>query len=173
MREKHGYYLEDLSVGMTSIYAKTVTDADIVMFAGISGDTNPVHLDASFADLTAFKGRIAHGMLSASFISTVLGTRLPGPGCIYMSQSLRFRAPVKAGDTVTARVTVKGVDQDKKRVTVDTVCSVDDKVVIDGEALLMVSRRAEVADMFPETGSGTKADVPPKSANGAPVSVVN
>lgn len=144
MEEKHGYFLEDMEVGMTAVYAKTVTDADIVLFAGISGDTNPVHLDALFADQTAFKGRIAHGMLSASFISTVLGTRLPGPGCIYLSQSLKFRAPVKAGDTVTARVTVKDVNPDNKRISLDTVCTVDDTVVIDGEALLMVSRRAEV-----------------------------
>ncbi len=144
MEEKHGYFLEDMEVGMTAIYAKTVTEADIVMFAGISGDTNPVHLDAHFAKQTIFKGRIAHGMLSASFISTVLGTRLPGPGCIYLSQNLKFRAPVKAGDTVTARVTVKDVNADNKRVTVETVCTVDDSVVIDGEALLLVSRRADV-----------------------------
>ncbi len=129
---------------MTAVYAKTVTEADIVMFAGISGDTNPVHLDALFADQTAFKGRIAHGMLAASFISTVLGTRLPGPGCIYLSQSLEFRAPVKAGDTVTARVTVKDVNPDNKRVAFDTVCTVGDTVVVDGEALLLVSRRAEI-----------------------------
>jgi len=144
MEEKHGYFLEDIEVGMTAIYAKTITDADIVMFAGISGDTNPVHLDANFADQTVFNGRIAHGMLSASFISTVLGTRLPGPGCIYLSQSLKFRAPVKAGDTVTARVTVKDVNPDNKRITLDTICTVGDSVVVDGEALLMVSRRAEV-----------------------------
>jgi 3-hydroxybutyryl-CoA dehydratase len=144
MEEKHGYFLEDMEVGMTAIYAKTITDADIVMFAGISGDTNPVHLDANFAEQTAFKGRIAHGMLSASFISTVLGTRLPGPGCIYLSQSLKFRAPVKAGDTVTARVTVKDVNPDNKRIALDTICTVGDSVVVDGEALLMVSRRAEV-----------------------------
>ncbi len=145
MGEKHGHYLDDLEVGMTAIYAKTVTEADIVMFAGVSGDTNPVHLDALFADQTPFKGRIAHGMLSASFISTVLGTRLPGPGCIYLSQSLKFRAPVKAGDTVTARVTVKDVDIETKRITVDTVCTVGDTVVIDGEAQLIVERRADVA----------------------------
>lgn len=145
MEEKHGYYLEDLSAGMTKIYAKTVTEADIVMFAGISGDTNPVHLDAHFADQTTFKGRIAHGMLSASFISTVLGTRLPGPGCIYLSQTLKFRAPVKAGDTVTARVTIKDVDPQSKRVILETICSVGETVVIDGEAILMVSRRAEIA----------------------------
>ena len=144
MEEKHGYFLDDMEVGMTAVYAKTITDADIVMFAGISGDTNPVHLDALFADQTAFKGRIAHGMLSASFISTVLGTRLPGPGCIYLSQSLKFRAPVKAGDTVTARVTVKDVNPDNKRIVLETICTVDDTVVIDGEALLMVNRRAEV-----------------------------
>ena len=144
MEEKHGLFLEDLAVGMTAVYAKTITDADIVMFAGISGDTNPVHLDANFADQTIFNGRIAHGMLSASFISTVLGTRLPGPGCIYLSQSLKFRAPVKTGDTVTARVTVKDVNPDNKRIVLDTICTVGDSVVVDGEALLMVSRRAEV-----------------------------
>ena len=154
MEEKHGYFLEDMEVGMTAVYAKTITDADIVMFAGISGDTNPVHLDALFADQTAFKGRIAHGMLSASFISTVLGTRLPGPGCIYLSQSLKFRAPVKAGDTVTARVTVKDVNPDNKRIALDTICTVGDSVVVDGEALLMVSRRAEVL-----TGSEAPVEV--------------
>ncbi len=157
MDEKHGYYLEDLSAGMTKIYAKTVTEADIVMFAGISGDTNPVHLDAHFADQTAFKGRIAHGMLSASFISTVLGTRLPGPGCIYLSQTLKFRAPVKAGDTVTARVIVKNVDQQSKRVTLTTVCSVGEKVVIDGEALLMVSRRADIIAASSANGKDKQA----------------
>ena len=146
MEEKHGLFLEDLAVGMTAIHAKTITEADIVMFAGISGDTNPVHLDALFADQTAFKGRIAHGMLAASFISTVLGTRLPGPGCIYLSQSLKFRAPVKIGDTVTARVTITDVNPDNKRVAFDTVCTVGDTVVIDGEAQLLVSRRAEVLD---------------------------
>ena len=153
MEEKHGYFLEDMEVGMTAIYAKTITDADVVIFAGVSGDTNPVHLDADFADQTAFKGRIAHGMLSASFISTVLGTRLPGPGCIYLSQSLKFRAPVKAGDTVTARVTVKDVNPDNKRIVLDTVCTVDDTVVIDGEALLMVNRRAEVLAESPQEGA--------------------
>jgi 3-hydroxybutyryl-CoA dehydratase len=163
MQEKHGYYLEDMTVGMTGLYAKTVTDADIVMFAGISGDTNPVHLDASFADQTAFKGRIAHGMLSASFISTVLGTRLPGPGCIYLSQTLRFRAPVKSGDTVTARVTVREVNQETKRVILDTVCSVDDVVVIDGEAKLLVNRRADVVPGVAAPDAGAAAV---KGANG-------
>ena len=157
MEEKHGYYLEDLSEGMTDVYAKTVTDADIVLFAGISGDTNPMHLDADFAEQTAFKGRIAHGMLSASFISTVLGTRLPGPGCIYLDQSLRFRAPVKTGDTVTARVTITHVDPESKRITAETICSVDDKVVIEGEATLLVSRRAEVAERSRKAAANGKS----------------
>src|SRR3546814_5838408 len=92
---------------MTAVFAKTVTDADITMFAGISGDTNPVHLDQSFNEKTMFAGRIAHGMLSASFITTLFGTRLPGPGCVYLSQDLRFKAPVKSGDTDEAQVDVR------------------------------------------------------------------
>ena len=143
MQELHGYYLEDLSVGMTSIFAKTVTEADIVMFAGVSGDTNPVHINQLFAEGTMFKGRIAHGMLSASFISTVVGTRLPGPGCIYINQSLRFRAPVKAGDTVVARATVKEILPERRQVVLTTVCSVGETVVIDGEATMMVANRPE------------------------------
>jgi 3-hydroxybutyryl-CoA dehydratase len=143
MQELHGYYLEDLSVGMTSIFAKTVTEADIVMFAGVSGDTNPVHINQEFAEGSMFKGRIAHGMLSASFISTVVGTRLPGPGCIYINQNLRFRAPVKAGDTVVARATVKEILPERRRVVLTTVCTVGETVVIDGAATMMVANRPE------------------------------
>ena len=143
MERKHGYFLDDLELGMSAAYSKTVTDADITIFAGVSGDTNPVHLDDSFAAQTLFGERIAHGMLSASFISTVFGTRLPGPGCVYLSQNLRFRAPVKVGDTVEARVTIKEILHDKKRVLFDTICTVDDKAVLDGEAWLMVNRRAK------------------------------
>jgi len=142
MNELHGYYIEDLEVGMTDSYGKTVTEADIVAFAGVSGDTNPVHLNEEFARQTVFKTRIAHGMLAASFLSTVLGTRLPGPGCIYMGQTLNFRAPVKVGDTVRARVTVTEINREKKRVKVETVCTVGDTVVVDGEAKLMVNSRA-------------------------------
>ncbi len=145
MQELHGYYIEDLSVGMTSIFAKTVTEADIVMFAGVSGDTNPVHINQLFAEGSMFKNRIAHGMLSASLISTVVGTRLPGPGCIYVSQNLRFRAPVKAGDTVVARATVKEILRERRRVVLTTVCTVGDTVVIDGEATMMVSNRPDKA----------------------------
>ncbi len=139
--ERHGYYFEDLSVGMTDLYAKTVTDADITLFAGVSGDTNPVHLDEEFAKASRFGGRIAHGMLSASYISTVLGTRLPGPGCIYLGQQLKFMNPVRAGDTVRARVTVVELMPERKRARLKTVCSVGDTVVIDGEATVYVPPR--------------------------------
>lgn len=159
MEELHGHYIEDLDVGMTQTYGKTVTDADIVAFAGVSGDTNPVHLNEEFARQTLFKGRIAHGMLAASFVSTVLGTRLPGPGCIYMGQTLNFRAPVKVGDTVVARVTVLEVNREKKRIKVETVCTVGDTVVVDGEARLMVNSRAETKATSPRP-AGTGA-VPP------------
>ena len=141
MGELQGLYLEDLEIGMTAVYSRTVTDADVVLFAGISGDSNPVHLDNEYAKDTQFKGRIAHGMLTASFISTVLGTKLPGPGCIYVSQNLKFRAPVRIGDTVRSRVTVTDIDKDKGRVTLETNCTVGDVVVISGEAILMVQRR--------------------------------
>jgi 3-hydroxybutyryl-CoA dehydratase len=137
----HGYYLEDLQVGMTAEFAKTVTEADIVAFADVSGDTNPVHMDEAFAAATPFKGRIAHGMLGASLISTVLGTRLPGPGCIYVSQDLRFKAPVRIDDTVSARVTVTEIIPEKRRVTFACECRVGDTVVIAGAATMMVSRK--------------------------------
>jgi 3-hydroxybutyryl-CoA dehydratase len=140
--ELHGYYIEDLVPGMTALYARTVTDADIVLFAGISGDFNPVHLNHEFAAGTMFEGRIAHGMLAASFISTVLGTKLPGPGCIYLSQSLKFKAPVRSGDTVNARVTVVDVIPDKGRVRLLTVCMVANEVVLEGEAQVIVPARA-------------------------------
>jgi 3-hydroxybutyryl-CoA dehydratase len=142
MQELHGYYLEDLRPGMTALYAKTVTDADVVLFAGVSGDVNPVHLNQEFADRTMFRGRIAHGMLTASFISTVIGTKLPGPGCIYVSQNLKFKAPVRVGDTVNARVTVLSVDEARGRIAVETTCTVGNVVVIAGEAVLLVPRRA-------------------------------
>jgi len=140
-RELDGHYVEDLSVGMTATYAKTITDADIVLYAGISGDTNPVHLNQEYASGTMFQGRIAHGMLSASFISAVLGTKLPGPGCIYISQTLKFKAPVRSGDTVTARATITEIVPEKRRVIMRTVCTVGETVVLEGEAMLMVPSR--------------------------------
>jgi 3-hydroxybutyryl-CoA dehydratase len=134
----NGYYFEELSVGQVGVFAKTVTEADIVAFAGVSGDFNPVHINEEFAKDTVFKGRIAHGMLSAAFISTVFGTRLPGPGCIYVSQSLKFKAPVRIGDTVTAKVELTALVPEKKFATFRTTCSVGGKMVMDGEATLMV-----------------------------------
>lgn len=139
--ELHGYYFEDLKEGMTAVFGKTITDADILMFAGVSGDTNPVHLNDDFAKPTLFKGRIAHGMLSASFISTVIGTKLPGPGVIYVGQSLKFKAPVRVGDTVMARATITKLIPEKKFAEMKTVCTIGDKVVIDGEATVLVPSR--------------------------------
>ena len=142
MNPQNGYDIEDISVGMSAGVAKTITEADILMFSAVSTDTNAVHLDEEYGKTTMFGGRIAHGMLSASLISAVLGTRLPGPGVIYLSQSLRFKAPVRIGDTVHAKVTVKEVIAEKCRVILDTVCTVGGKVVIDGEATVMATSRA-------------------------------
>lgn len=132
------YFIEDLAPGMSASVSKTVAERDLVDFAEVTGDTNPLHLDEAYAATTMFKGRIAHGMLSAGLISAVIGTRLPGPGCVYMSQSLKFRAPVRIGDTVTATATVREVMPQKQRALIDTVCTVGDTVVIEGEALVMV-----------------------------------
>ena len=140
----NGYFLEDISVGMTAVFAKTITEADIVMFSGVTGDMNPVHVNQVFAKDTMFKGRIAHGMLTASFISTVLGMKLPGPGCIYMKQELSFLAPVRAGDTVEARVTVTEIIPEKRRIICKTIAYVGDNVVVDGQAMMMVRSRAEL-----------------------------
>lgn len=133
-----GYRLDELSVGMTDAYIHVVSEADVVRFADVSGDRNPVHLDEDFARTTRFNGRIVHGMLSASFLSTAIASRLPGPGTIYLSQNLSFRAPVRIGDRVEARVTVTDIIRERARVMLKTVCRVGDIVVIDGDALVMV-----------------------------------
>lgn len=132
---------EDMAVGMTASFAKTVTDADLVLFVGVSGDTNPVHLDEDYAEGTQFKGRVAHGALTASFISTALGTQLPGPGSIYVAQTLKFKAPVHVGDTVTAFVEVTSLIPEKKLVIFRTQCFVRETLVIDGEATLKLPSR--------------------------------
>jgi 3-hydroxybutyryl-CoA dehydratase len=137
-----GLFLEDLSVGQSADLVRTVGEADIIAFAAVTGDNNPVHLDADYAATTPFGERIAHGMLSAGYISAVIGTQLPGPGAIYMSQSLRFKRPVKIGDEVTARATITEIDATKARVTLATVCLVSGKPVVEGEALIMVPRKA-------------------------------
>ena len=134
-------YLEDLKEGQSSSLSKTITDADITLFAGITGDTNPLHIDEEYAKTTIFEGRIAHGMLTAGLLSAVLGTRLPGPGAIYLSQNMTFKAPVRIGDTVHATVTVEEVVVSRKRVRLSCVCRVNDTVVMEGEAQLMVPSR--------------------------------
>jgi len=137
----NGLYLEDLKVGQSAMFGRTVTTADIAAFAGVSGDTNPIHLHEGFARTTRFGQRIAHGMLSGSYISTVIGTKLPGPGAVYISQTMTFMAPVIIGDTVTAVATVTAIDEKRRRVTLKTQCLNGEKVVIDGEAVVLVPRR--------------------------------
>ncbi|HXG80013.1 MAG TPA: MaoC family dehydratase [Methyloceanibacter sp.] len=138
----HGYYFEDLSVGMEAVAAKKITAEDIAAFAELSGDVNPVHLSDEFASGTIFKRRIAHGALTSSLFSTVLGTKLPGPGCIYLSQTLKFRAPVYIGDEVVATLRVTALDSEKARATLACDAAVNGKTVLEGEAVVMVDRRA-------------------------------
>ncbi|HOY01397.1 MaoC family dehydratase [Zoogloea sp.] len=139
--EFYGAKFEDLAVGQSGVYARTVTEADILAFAGVTGDFNPVHVNEELASASMFGGRIAHGMLSAGFISTVFGTKFPGPGSIYLSQTLKFKAPVKIGDTVVARCTIKELVPEKRKAKFDTVCTVKGKVVLEGEAEIMVPKR--------------------------------
>ena len=139
MNEQNGYHIEDLTVGQSASMAKTVTEADIILFSGVSTDVNPVHLNEEWAKTTMFKGRIAHGMLSAGFISAVLANKLPGPGTIYLGQNLKFKAPVRPGDTVRTVCAVKEITVEKKRVVLTTNCYVGDVMVIEGEATVMCS----------------------------------
>ncbi|KAA5606545.1 MaoC family dehydratase [Roseospira marina] len=134
-------YFEDLAVGQTASMGKTITEADILLFAGVSGDTNPAHMDEEYAATTLFKGRIAHGMLSGAVISALFGTRFPGPGSIYVSQSLTFKAPVRIGDTLRAHVELTALVPKKKFATFHTWGTVGGTVVVDGEATLMVPSR--------------------------------
>ena len=139
MNDLNGYDIEDLRAGMHATYSKTITEADIVLFAGVSGDNNAVHTNEEYAATTSFKGRIAHGFLSASVISAAVANRLPGPGTVYLAQQLKFRAPVRPGDTVHATVTVLSTDEAKARAVLSTVCRVGEKVVIEGEATVMTT----------------------------------
>lgn len=141
MNTLNGYDIEDLASGMTATFAKTITEADIVLFAGASGDNNALHINQEFAATTRFESCIAHGMLTASVISAAIANKLPGPGTIYLRQTLEFRAPVRAGDTVRANVTVRELLHEKKLVWLNTVCTVKDTVVITGEALVKVGSR--------------------------------
>lgn len=136
-----GKTIDQLKVGDSDRFAKTVTDADIYLFAGVTGDLNPAHIDEAYAQTTFFKTRIAHGMLSAGFVSAVIGTRLPGPGTVYMRQTLDFLAPVRIGDTITATVEVIEKIEEKRRVRLKTTCVNQEGVkVLDGEALVSPPR---------------------------------
>ncbi len=139
------YCFEDLELGMEASFQKTVSDADILAFANVSGDKNPVHLDDEYAGRTMFKERIAHGMLTAGYISAVFGMEMPGPGAIYVSQTLNFRAPVRIGDVVTAKVKVVELIAAKRRARFECVCLVGGKPVLEGEAVLMVPARQAAA----------------------------
>ena len=142
MNQLGGYELADLRVGMSASFAKTITEADIVLFAAVSGDNNALHINAEYAETTIFKTRIAHGMLSASVISAAIANKLPGPGSIYLSQSLRFLAPVRAGDTVHAVIQVKEIVSERFRVLLSTECTVRGVVVISGVALVLLPAKS-------------------------------
>ena len=133
--------IEDIEIGMFRYLRKEVTDRDIELFAEVSTDRNPVHLDDAYAQDTIFEGRIAHGMLTAGLISAVIGEQLPGHGTIYLKQSLSFRAPVRPGDLVYAEVKVVDIDNAKRRVTLDCHCAVGDTVVLKGEAVVLAPSR--------------------------------
>jgi len=133
--------IEDIEIGMTRNLRKVVTDRDIELFAEVSTDHNPVHLDDDYARDTIFEGRIAHGMLTAGLISAVIGEQLPGHGTVYLGQSLKFLAPVRPGDMVNAVVTVTDMDISKRRVQLDTYCEINGKKVLRGEATVLAPSR--------------------------------
>jgi 3-hydroxybutyryl-CoA dehydratase len=138
MITRHAYSFEELEVGMEARFARTVMGTDIIAFADLTGDKNPIHLDARYAAKTIFKKPIVHGMLTAGYISAVFGMELPGPGAIYVSQTLNFRAPVREGDRVVTKVRVVVLYPTKRRARFECICSVDGKPVLEGEAVLMV-----------------------------------
>ncbi len=136
-----GFTLDELEVGQTAELTKTVTERDVMLFAEASSDFNPLHVDEDYARKTMFRGRIAHGLLPASYVSAVVGTMLPGPGSIYLHQTLSFGRATRIGDTVTARVTVKEIDRVTSRVILHTVCLVGEEPAVEGEATVRVPRR--------------------------------
>jgi len=135
---KESYNITEIEIGMSASYSQTITDADVKQFAAVSGDKNPMHMDDVYASDSRFKGRISHGMLSASFFSALFGTQLPGKGCVYVSQNLNFKRPVYLGDTVTAKIVVNKVDIKGKKVSFKTICTVKNKIVIDGSAVIFM-----------------------------------
>ena len=130
--------IDKIYVGMSASYEQTISDSDVKAFAGLSGDHNPVHVSQPYAEKSRFKGRIAHGLMSAGFFSALFGMRLPGPGCVYVAQNLQFRRPVYIGDTVVATVVVTKVDESRRRVWFETICTVDSKKVITGDAEIYI-----------------------------------
>jgi len=139
----NGYKFEALKVGMSATISRTITETDLRNFSGVSGDTNPMHLNQEYAQRTPFGGCIVHGMLTASLISAAIGTKLPGPGCIYLNQTLKFTAPVRVNDTVYAVVTVKELKTEKHIAILTTQCFVKNVLVIDGEAVIKVPAASE------------------------------
>jgi 3-hydroxybutyryl-CoA dehydratase len=150
MLELRTLFFEDLSVGMTETFSKTVASSDVIGFAQLTGDRNPIHLSEHFAAKTNFGRRIAHGLYTASLISAVLGTRLPGPGAIYVSQTLNFRAPVRIGDTVDVTVAVAELFEERRRARLTCVCKVGEEVVLDGEALVKVPSQTSKGRPLPK-----------------------
>ena len=132
--------IEKITVGMAASYSQTIADADIKNFAGMSGDHNPIHVDKNYAAESRYGKRIAHGLMTASFFSALFGTKIPGPGCVYVSQNLTFKRPVYIDDTVTATVEVTNVDIEKSRVVFKTICRVKGKVVTTGDAEIFIPR---------------------------------
>ena len=139
--ELHGFFIEDLKINQTAEYTKTVTENDIKTFAEVSGDDNPVHTNEEFAKRTIFKKKIAHGFLTASFISTVIATKLPGPGSIYINQSLKFLAPVYIDEEISVNVVVLEINMEKKRVKLLTECFKSEKKILTGEAEILVNSK--------------------------------
>jgi 3-hydroxybutyryl-CoA dehydratase len=139
---RRGYFIDELSIGMSAVFSRRIGEADVIKFAEVSGDDNPVHLDEEYARQTHFGGRIVHGILSAGLISAAIAAKLPGPGTIYLKQNLKFCAPVRIGDVVEAKVTVAEIIAERNRVVLTTTCTVGDTIVIDGDALVLPPKRA-------------------------------
>ncbi len=139
----HGFFIQDLKVGQEAILSKTITEADITNFSGVTGDNNPVHISDDFASKTIFKKRVAHGFFTASLISTLIATKLPGPGSIYISQTLKFLAPAYIGDNILTRVIIQKIDKEKRRVNLLTECFISNKKILTGEAEILVDKKSE------------------------------
>ena len=139
----HGFFIQDLKVVQEAILSKTITEADIANFSGVTGDNNPVHISDDFASKTIFKKRVAHGFFTASLISTLIATKLPGPGSIYISQTLKFLAPAYIGDNILTRVIIQKIDKEKRRVNLLTECFISNKKILTGEAEILVDKKSE------------------------------